>query len=58
MEENEKKFRYQSREEYEKELSALIIRQSKARSRKTSELYEELLEEYLRFCSEEENDGE
>lgn len=57
MEENEKTFRYKTREEYEKELSRLI-KQGKTRSRIASEAYEELLEEYLRFCGEEENDGE
>lgn len=53
----EKEFRFSTRAEYENELVRLI--QLQRRSSKKSEEYEELLEEYLRFCdSAEGEDGE
>src|SRR3990167_7821176 len=50
MEREEEGFRFKTRKEYEKQLEKLIQKQSRSRSSKGAEEYEDLMEEYLKFC--------
>lgn len=55
--EEEKKFRFETREEYEREATGFVVALGEARRRRSADLgdleerYEELLEEYLSFCA-------
>ena len=58
MEREEEGFRFKTRKEYEKQLEKLIQKQSRSRSSKGAEEYEDLMEEYLKFCERDVKDVE
>jgi len=61
----DEEFRFSSKKEYEKNMAGVLNQLNKARARKSPSArkdeirleaaYEELVEEYLRFCGEEED---
>lgn len=55
LEDNEDTFLFNSKKEYEEELMNLL--KSSKKSKKKKEQYDELVEEYLRFCTSGEENG-
>lgn len=52
-------FRFLTKKQYEEELSTILMfskhKSNKKQKKKNEELYEELMDEYLRFCSQDED---
>lgn len=51
--ENDTDFRFSTKQEYEEEMKRIIVTQNSRRKRDVNleEQYEELVEEYLKFCA-------
>jgi hypothetical protein len=57
--ERDNEFRFATKKEYEDEMKRLIVSKNSKRKRDVSleEQYEELVEEYLKFCTAQEEDA-